>query len=741
MNTEPRTGPQHVTRRGLLSIAGLAAGGVALSPWLPSSTPSAPAETNPTPEKPISPSPGPAPLVNRDSRFMAPLVKGSETRGAIARFESAFPALGVKTVLSLPGIGDGPLPGLAVSIVGRVNQLQILDQAADAPVHIIDIPKSGNGGIGSLVWHRSSKTLFLSTGNTLMAWTPSAPELVRLIGKVPGATTIFNLQLDSAGNVWGGTYPIGATFVYSVVTKKILVHSSLASDSDYVWRMAIGPDDTIWAGTGSRNPRLFSFAASEPELRTEIQLPKPISTGFISSIHVVENRVFVTASGIAGELMLDPVTKLWVGKLDRSWASRLTSKDFQDTKSIYTITDGTLYATNTTTWQDTKLGAVEAKVPLALHANATHVLVTSEISTGLRQEYFSLARNGVENVRDISLVSGEYKIQSLMGHSDGNIYIGGFMGNGMTAINPDTGVRWHSPHEEKLIHQIEGMIEFDADRSYIGSYSSADVIGLDHSKKDSAEGYKRLVRLSRKYHQSRLFGWAANSRNVFFGTVPDYGLAGGVLGMIEPRSNKIAWILDGGGKGFVRAQSIIGLAADERFVYGTTSVRNGYGIPDTKGPAKVFKLDISTRRKIWETTPVPNAGALYSPKIIAGWLIVADIEGIKIIDPKTGHLVYRYRLTKANNAASRPGWADADIAQVGDGSKIVHSAAGTTTVVDFHAGSKSVIGDSRTKERYGSRLASTPSGRVFGFTDKTVLVEFDLVPMKNPSRAGEDSPK
>lgn len=142
------------------------------------------------------------------------------------------------------------------------------------------------------------------------------------------------------------------------------------------------------------------------------------------------------------------------------------------------------------------------------------------------------------------------------------------------------------PNEEKLIHQVEGMIEFNADRSYIGSYSSGDIIIIDHSKKDSTEGYKRLERLSRKYQQSRSFGWAANSNNVFFGTVPSSGIAGGVLDMIEPRSNRTAWILNGGGKGFIKAHSIIGLAADECFVYGTTSVRNGYGIPDTVGAPK-----------------------------------------------------------------------------------------------------------------------------------------------------------
>ena len=670
----------------------------------------------------------------RDPLLTANLEKAPNTRGAIARFPGAFPALGLKAVVPLPGLAAAPFPWLAVSIVGPIHQLQIVNPLSGVPVHVVTIPGSHNGGIESLVWHPASKTLYLATGSSLYAWNPTNPKLVRRIGEVPGASTVYELTLDSAGNVWGGTYPTGTTFIFTPATKKIQTHSRLASDTHYARRLAIGPDDTVWVGTGSLNPRLFSFPAANPGQRTEIQLPEPMSNGFISSITVLGNRVAVTASDITAELLLDPASKRWAGQMHRMWAARLTSTEVKDRGRFYSVTKGYLHATDTATWQDTKLGPVGSNTPLALITTATQVLVASQIPTGLRLEYFNLASGSVTTVRTVSLTPGEYKIQSLMGHSDGNIYVGGYMGHGVAAVNPDSGARWHSPYDEDVINQVEGMIEYNGQRNYIGSYGSADIISMDSLKKDRPDGYARLDRLSRKYHQSRPFGWAENSRNVFFGTVPDYGLAGGVLGMIDPRTNKISWVLNGGGTGFVKAHSIIGLAADERYLYGTSSVRNGYGLPDTKGPAKVFKLEIATRKKIWETTPVPTARALYAPKRIAGWLVVADIEGINIIDPATGKLVARHRLTQASNVAARPGWADADLAQVRDGSKVVHSAAGTTTVVDFRAGTRSVIGSPAGKERFGSRLASTPSGRVFGYTDKTVLVELGLLPVKAPAR-------
>jgi len=276
--------------------------------------------------------------------FTEPLKKSSATTGAISHFTAAFPSLNVKTVLPLPGIDGTQEPWLAVSVVGPINQLQILDPVAAAPAHVVSIPDSHSGGIESLVWHQENKTLYLSTADTLLSWSPANPLQVRRIGKVPGATTLYELQLDSAGNVWGGTYPNGATFVYSPETNTIHAHSRLAADSDYARRLSIGPDDTVWVGTGSRNPRMFCFKASQPGRRTEIQLPEPMLNGFISSINVVGNRVVVTASDLTGELLLDPDTKKWAGKIERTWASRRASAALEKSSSIYNVTRGELYA-------------------------------------------------------------------------------------------------------------------------------------------------------------------------------------------------------------------------------------------------------------------------------------------------------------------------------------------------------------------------------------------------------------
>lgn len=707
-----------------LALAGCRASGNSQSPTVEPTTPAA-AATPPVILQSVE-----------DTAFTMPLVRVGNTAGVVQRYEGAFPSLSVKTILPLPGLSDSGLPWYAVSITGSVNQLQIISPETNSPAHVITIPDSHIGGIGALIWHSSEQALYLSTGGRLLSWRPSSPDYVKELGDVPRASSIYDLALDSQGNLWGGAYPNGSTFVLHRDSMKIETHKRLASDSDYARQLTIGPDDQIWVGTGSRNPRLYTFHASSPELRREVNLPRPLSNGFITSIDTLGSRIVVSATTIQEQMILDPNGLRWIGEIKRAWSGRRTSPE--DGHFTYNVSKGILYGTDTRTWKDTTLQHLETTSPLSLHAFGKLLEVAGATVDGLMLEVIDLDTNSLIDKRRISLTLGEFTIQSLMGHSDGNVYLGGYMGRGLAAINPNTGERWRSPSSEGLVNQVEGLIEFDSTRTYIGSYGSSDIISLTSSLKDYQEGYVLLDRLSKKYHQSRPFGWAKNTKNVFFGTVPDYGLAGGVLGMIDPSANRILWVLNGDEKGFITKQSIIGLTADDEFVYGTSSVRNGYGIPDTKADARVFKLEIATKKKIWERSPVPGAGALYSPQLVGGWLLVADLQGIAVIDPASGDLVAHHILTDESNSARRPGWVNAGLVHISGTSKVVHSTSQATTVVDFESGTRSIIGDNDSMQHFGSRLTTLQEGRVFGLVDRTALAELDLAPALGVSnRPGE----
>lgn len=682
----------------------------------------------PTSKATETPTPVPVPqstLKDRDPRVVATLEEGTQTAGIARTFPGAFPSVKVKSIEPLRGLGTAPYPLLAVSIAGRKNQLQILDPRSKSVKHTIQIKESQNGGIETMVWDVEHKVLYFGTKAIIYSWDPTHPNTVSKLGVVQGATTIYELNLDSHGNVWGGTYPSGCVFKYTPDQKKITVYKRLAPDADYVRRVAISSNDVVWAGTGSVNPKVYTFPASDPTAITEIQLPTEVPEGFITSLTALGSRVAVTASDTKEQLLIDPVTKAWSGRVNREWDERVASALAGDSTITYTVTNKQLVGINTTDWSEDVINTITTDKPLSIMSYRDHVVLMGRSSRGLRFEILDISTRQTLTAIDVPVNPGELTIQSALGHSDGNIYLGGYMGDSVVALNPSSGHSWQSPHQVSDIHQVEGMIEFNPSRTYLGSYDGADLINMDTTNRTDPIAYNRFERLGTIYRQSRPFGWAKNSTNVFFGTVPSYGRSGGAIGMISPIDNKVVWVLDGNGKGFVKGHSIVSLAATDDHLYGTTSVRNGYGVPDTGGDAVVFKFDLHKKKVVWKSRPISGAGALYAANLVSGWLLVSDVEGIAIIDIRNGKLVRRHTLTEAKNSAHRAGWTDASVALLGGGDRLVHIAAGKATLVDFLRGKRHDIGD-KTNSNFGTRVVSAANGKAYATKDLSTLVELDL---------------
>ncbi len=727
MHLDVPNNPSSISRRKVLSWTMLGAAG-ALTTLSGCTTASQESPSQPTPSATEPPKPVPtakSTLKNRDPRVISTLKEGSRTPGIARSYPGAFPSVKVKSVEPLRGLGASPYPLLAVSIAGLKNQLQILDTKNKSVRHTLQIKDSQNGGIETMVWDSQRKVLYFGTKSIIYSWTPTDPKNVSKLGVVKGATTIYELNLDSAGNVWGGTYPNGSVFKYARDDKKISVYQRLAAKADYVRHLTISSGDIIWAGTGSVDPKVYSFPASDPSNVTEINLPQKIDEGFISSLTALGSKVAVTASDIKEQLLLDTATKRWSGRVDRVWDQRTASALVGESANTYTVTDQQIYGTDTTKWSDTAMGAVTMDKPLSIVSFRTQVALIGQSTKGVKVEIFDVSNRRVSATVDIPVEAGELTIQSLLGHSDGNIYLGGYMGSSVVALNPTSGHSWQSPPQVTEINQIEGMIEFNPTRTYLGSYGSADLINMDTTRRTDPAAYDRFIRLGTKYRQSRPFGWAKNSTNVFFGTVPDYGLSGGVIGMINPGDNSVEWVLDGNGEGFIKGHSIVSLAATDEYLYGTTSVRNGYGIPDTDGAAYVFKFDIQKKKIVWKSRPVSNTGALYAASLVPGWLLVSDVEGIAVIDIRTGKLAKKHKLTTADNSQARAGWNNASIALLDGGDRVVHLASGRATLIDFLHERSHQIGDVA-KTKLGVRAASGANGKVYATKNQTTLVELDL---------------
>lgn len=659
----------------------------------------------------------------RDDRFLATLQESNNSLSITKEFQGAFPSLKVRDVLPLNGLGQVSSPWTAATVIGPSNQLQITRSGETSPHLLLNIPTDPPAEILSMAWDTTSRTLYLSAGGKLWSWQYTAPETIELQADIRGASTLYELLIDAHGLVWGGTFPLGAVFNFNPATKAVSISSQFASDSEYVRRLTIDANGQLWAGTGARNPRIFTFPRTATGSRVEIQLPEPLESGFITAIRAGSSKVRVTTDGHPDVFELDKGSRTWTRKFGATgWVSTPSSTVLHD-DSYYMAQSGDLIEYRGTS--TAKVAEVTTPESAAVHLSGSTALISIATPDGYSLTPISTTTQRDEQTAIVQLKPGTFKVQSILAPADGNVYVGGFMGTGIAAIDPDSGKRWHSPDGLDIVHQTENMISVGSDRLYFGTYSWADIISCDITQRDDLSSYERVARYSTKYHQSRPYGLTANTRSIFVGTVPNYGRSGGILAKIDISSNASEWVLDGGGEGFVAGHSIVGLVADDEYVYGTTSVRNGSGMADTTGPAQIFMLDITTKKKVWQTAPVPNSGALYTPKLVAGWLLVADLEGINVIDPRNGRLEASHVLSHVKNASQRPGWASASLEVIRDGRQVAHSVRGSIAIADFSSTTMTHTNTDGERHAIGPRIAASPTGSLFA-TRGTDVVEIGL---------------
>lgn len=712
VNDEHQQGRRRTPSRRALLTAGAAIGGGAIAgSTISLSRRQRNQEDSSTRTAPPSPTAVASPWAPRDERFLATLQESTETLSIRKEYRGAFPSLKIRDVLPLNGLGEASTPWTAATLIGPSHQLQINRTAESSPHLLLDIPIDPPAEILSMVWDPTARTLYLSARGKLWAWRYSAPEKIEHLVDIPGATALYELLIDPQGLVWGGTFPLGAVFSFDPATKTLHVSSQLARDSEYVRRLNLDTKGQLWAGTGALNPRIFMFPRTATGSRIEIPLPEPLESGFITAIRTGTSKVRVTTDGQPDVLELDSNSRTWTRKFSAAgWVRTPSSTVLHD--DTYYMTQGSdlIAYRGTTTATVTKVATDEGAT---MHLSDSRLLLSTVSPGGFSLSPVPNASEPGGQSANVSLEPGLFKVQSILAPTDSTVYVGGFMGTGIAGIDPDSDARWHSPDDLDIVHQVENMISFGTDRLYLGTYSWADVICCDISHRDDVPSYERIARFSTKYNQSRPFGLATNSRSIFIGTVPNYGRSGGILAKIDIRSNTPEWVLDGAGKGFIEGHSIVGLVADDEHIYGTTSVQNGSGLADTAGPAQVFMLDIATKKKLRQTSPIPRTGALYTPKLVAGWLLVADLEGINIIDPHTGPLEAKHQTSPVMNGSERPGWASASLEVIRNGRQIAHSAGGTVTIADFLSATFSRVEAGGELEKLGPRIAASPAGRLF----------------------------
>jgi outer membrane protein assembly factor BamB len=105
---------------------------------------------------------------------------------------------------------------------------------------------------------------------------------------------------------------------------------------------------------------------------------------------------------------------------------------------------------------------------------------------------------------------------------------------------------------------------------------------------------------------NRPFEYAVGpDERIYIACRANYGLPGGGLARFDPRTGEKTVFRDS-------QQSVQCVAADDRFVYGGTSIRGGRGCVDVTTQARLFLFDPAQERRVYECVPVPEAIAVTS---------------------------------------------------------------------------------------------------------------------------------
>lgn len=618
----------------------------------------------------------------------------------LGSFDDVFEMTSVSQVVTITNKAGATR--LAVNMRGNSNQVQFIDPMLGVRKRIISLPQ--NLIAQGLAWDASRRTLYVgATNGHIYQYNYDTAKLLDLGRAAPRASSLYGLSVDSIGRLWGGSYPDGVVWNYSPITNKFSRLPRIDGNTDYVRAVAITADDTVYVGTGSTVPKVVCFPAAAPGNRTTLNLPALPPTGFVNKITVNGDHVLINASSIRNEIIWNHRTKV-VSSSALSKARRQSTGGLT-TRNYYWLNGGDLYSTNSTTGVDTRIGKLGTGSPEHMWVKSGSVYVMSRNGSKAVTRRFNLTtkENSVQSAAPF--MAAGIGVRSLLAHTDGNIYIGGFLGQGIATLNPDTGERWQSP-DTAAPNQISGMIQWDARKTYIGSYSSADIIRFTTpSAAEGSDAFKLLARLSIKYDQSRPIGWAKNTNRVFFGTVPDYGLAGGAMGIIDPVTDTIENVHNK----IIANHSIVGLAADDDYVYGTTSTRNGMGLPDTKGDAKVFAFDLSTMKLAW-SREISGYKAVMTPILVDEKIMAATIEGIVILNAANGALIKVHRFTNKLDRNHRPGWLNANVKRLGDTYRFAHTVSGEVHLLDILRGTIQKVPGA---QDVGTAMAVTADGRLF----------------------------
>jgi hypothetical protein len=634
--------------------------------------------------------------------------------GVIKTYKDAFTTTSVARADFFKGT-DNKMK-IALSVIGKHNQFQVLDVASGVNTTTTTPFTDSAGGLASIQYNSRDGKVYAIGDGEMYSWSQGAPAMAGL-GKLTEKTTAgYGFAFDSKGRVWAGGYPQSIFACYDPATGTIKSYPPVDPESAYIRSITI-INDVVYLGTGSASPKIFYFSVDTPEDVKQLPNPSNIGpTGFIDKLDTHYGRLFAFYEDVNLKSRISVYNPAWGTWRTFPYAAtgrQVTSSNGGE--KIYFVATPSGQPLSIIEW-NVRTNTQGFTMPAPMAPKTLHL----DTSTGVPLLYMfgedeakenhifctvNLTTKAVVFDGGADIKSAPLKVQDFIVSPDGKMYVGGYMGDGIGSITIKDDVRWRSGRADG-IHQIEGMMEYDRNTIYIGSYGSA--VLLKYTK--APHEIITLAKLRTDYGQSRPFGWAVAAGKIVTGTVPDYGLQGGALGIIDPVTNGVE-VVDN----LINRQSILSLVGEGDIVYGTTGIKGGLGAALDENPAKVFAYDVRTRKLLWTTgSTLKHESDIYSPVIVGDRLFVAVANGIIELD-KSGKAVKTYLLSERPNI---PAWRNVRMAFDPRSNSLIHRSSGVITSINLKDNSRTIL---YTDDAAGI-IKITDDGRLFAVTDDSMNI-------------------
>ncbi|GGG64178.1 hypothetical protein GCM10011374_29680 [Kocuria dechangensis] len=605
------------------------------------------------------------------------------TGTVVGRHRNLFRSFNLTSSTGVGVIKVGSVHYLVTTNTGdRADTIQIFDTATGALHYRASTPSNASGNFV----HDGLGTLWFTSGGALMKLSV-AQRTIAQIGTLPsGVSGLYDLVRDHRGRLWAGTYPAGVAVCLDPATGRELTRTpKLGTGNDYVRSLSVSSDGrTLWAGTGTADPDLFRIDVDAPSSPTRVGIPGRGLNSFVLRTATRGRKVFVWHDDAKGTEIVsvhDTQTGRWSATPCAMSGRSLSAVDAAGFS--YANAKGTLmrFRPGDEVLTAEAVASVADKYTMHTGLVGDDVLLVSAGNSSLSS--VRITKDGVVRpaVRHPVVLTTLDTQSMVIDRATSTVYAGGYRGDGLCATNLATGAFAHSAATAG-IGQIEGMM-VDEGTLYVGSYGSAVVV--QHTTApgvEDAASFRQLARLGESHLQSRIFAWAVADSHVVFGTVPEYGYRGGALGTIERSTGKVTVY-----NKIIPELSIVGLAASGHTVYGTTSVRSGYGIDDWSGDAVVFAADARTGAVLWKRA-LPGLDEAYGPVLLDGKLYVATLDTVVELRLSDGAPLSTFVL---GSRTGRAAWNSVDLALIPGTKRLAHLAGGSLSVLEPATGRFSTV--------------------------------------------------